>query len=86
MKVLLNAKQIEQILKKLTTRIVADTPDNIEIAIIGIRRGEIVARWQAVIQKTGGEIPAARSICLYRDDLNSPKIQRRYAPRKSPSI
>ena len=45
MKILLNAKQIGSILKKLATRIIADTPDNIEIAVIGIRsRGEIVAQ------------------------------------------
>ena len=77
MKVLLNAKQIEQILKKLTTRIVADTPDNIEIAIIGIRsRGEIVAQRLAGLlsKKTGSDILCGTlDITLYRDDLNSPK-------------
>jgi pyrimidine operon attenuation protein/uracil phosphoribosyltransferase len=77
MKVLLNAKQIEQILKKLTTRIVADIPDNVEIAVIGIRsRGEIVAQRLARLlsEKTGVEIPCGTlDITLYRDDLNSPK-------------
>ncbi len=77
MKVLLNAKQIEQILKKLATRIVADTPDNIEIAVIGIRsRGEIIAQRLAGIlsEKIGGDVPCGTlDITLYRDDLNSPK-------------
>jgi pyrimidine operon attenuation protein/uracil phosphoribosyltransferase len=77
MKVLLNAKQIEQILKKLTTRIVADTPDNVEIAVIGIRsRGEIVAQRLAgsLTEKMGVEIPCGTlDITLYRDDLNSPQ-------------
>lgn len=76
MKVLLNAKKIEQILKKLTTRIVADTPDN-EIVVIGIRsRGEIIAQRLARLlsDKTGVEIPCGTlDITLYRDDLNSPK-------------
>jgi len=77
MKILLNARQIDQILKKLSTRIVADTPDNIDIAIIGIRsRGEIVAQRLAGLlsKKTGGEIPCGTlDITLYRDDLNSPR-------------
>jgi pyrimidine operon attenuation protein/uracil phosphoribosyltransferase len=75
MKVLLNAKQIEQILKKLTTRIVADTPDNVEIAVIGIRsRGEIIAQRLAgrLTEKMGVEILCGTlDITLYRDDLNS---------------
>lgn len=77
MKVLLNAKQIEQLLKKLTTSIVADIPDNVEIAVIGIRsRGEIIAQRLARLlsDKTGIEIPRGTlDITLYRDDLNSPK-------------
>jgi pyrimidine operon attenuation protein/uracil phosphoribosyltransferase len=77
MKVLLNAKQIEQILKKLTTSIVADTPDNVEIAVIGIRsRGEIIAQRLARLlsDKTGVDIPCGTlDITLYRDDLNSPR-------------
>jgi pyrimidine operon attenuation protein/uracil phosphoribosyltransferase len=77
MKVLLNAKQIEQILKKLTTSIVADTPDNVEIAVIGIRsRGEIIAQRLARLlsDKAGVDIPCGTlDITLYRDDLNSPK-------------
>jgi pyrimidine operon attenuation protein/uracil phosphoribosyltransferase len=75
MKVLLNAKQIEQILRKLTTRIAADIPDNVEIAVIGIRsRGEIVAQRLArrLAEKMGVEAPCGTlDITLYRDDLNS---------------
>ncbi|MFH1370711.1 MAG: bifunctional pyr operon transcriptional regulator/uracil phosphoribosyltransferase PyrR [Planctomycetota bacterium] len=77
MKVLLNAKQIEQILKKLATSIVADTPDGVEIAVIGIRsRGEILAQRLAGIlsEKIGGDVPCGTlDITLYRDDLNSPQ-------------
>jgi pyrimidine operon attenuation protein/uracil phosphoribosyltransferase len=77
MKVLLNAKQIDSILNKLTGRIVADIPEGVEIAVIGIRsRGEIVAQRLAVrlSEKIGYSIPRGTlDITLYRDDLNSPK-------------
>jgi pyrimidine operon attenuation protein/uracil phosphoribosyltransferase len=77
MKILLNAKQIGGILNKLAGRIIADTPDNIEIAVIGIRsRGEILAQRLAGIlsEKIGSEMPCGTlDITLYRDDLNSPK-------------
>jgi pyrimidine operon attenuation protein/uracil phosphoribosyltransferase len=77
MKVLLNAKQIDSALNKLTNRIVADIPQGVEIAVIGIRsRGEIVAQRLAgrLSKKIGSEIPCGTlDITLYRDDLNSPK-------------
>jgi pyrimidine operon attenuation protein / uracil phosphoribosyltransferase len=77
MKVLLNAKQIDSALNKLTNRIVADIPQGVEIAVIGIRsRGEIVAQRLAgrLSKKIGSEIPRGTlDITLYRDDLNSPK-------------
>ncbi len=77
MKVLLNAKQIDSILNKLTGRIVAEIPEGVEIAVIGIRsRGEIVAQRLAerLSQKIGTDIPCGTlDITLYRDDLNSPK-------------
>jgi pyrimidine operon attenuation protein/uracil phosphoribosyltransferase len=77
MKILLNAKQIGGILKKLAARIIADTPDNVSIAVIGIRsRGEILAQRLAGIlsEKIGSEVPRGTlDITLYRDDLNSPK-------------
>jgi pyrimidine operon attenuation protein/uracil phosphoribosyltransferase len=79
MKVLLNAKQIDSALNKLTNRIIADIPQGVEIAVIGIRsRGEIVAQRLAVrlSEKIGSEIPCGTlDITLYRDDLNSPKIR-----------
>jgi pyrimidine operon attenuation protein / uracil phosphoribosyltransferase len=77
MKVLLNAKQIDSILNKLTSRIVADIPEGVEIAVIGIRsRGEIVAQRLAarLSEKIGSDTPCGTlDITLYRDDLNSPK-------------
>ncbi len=77
MKVLLNAKQIETILNKLTTRIISDIPEGTEIAVIGIRsRGEIVAQRLAkrLSEKLGTDIPCGTlDITLYRDDINSPK-------------
>ena len=77
MKVLLNAKQIDSALNKLTNRIVADIPEGVEIAVIGIRsRGEIVAQRLAkrLSEKIGSDIPCGTlDITLYRDDLNSPK-------------
>ena len=77
MKVLLNAKQIDSALNKLTNRIVADIPEGVEIAVIGIRsRGEIVAQRLAerLSKKINSEIPCGTlDITLYRDDLNSPK-------------
>jgi pyrimidine operon attenuation protein/uracil phosphoribosyltransferase len=75
MKILLNAKQIGGTLKKLATRIIADTPDNVSIAVIGIRsRGEILAQRLAGIlsEKIGADVPCGTlDITLYRDDLNS---------------
>jgi pyrimidine operon attenuation protein/uracil phosphoribosyltransferase len=75
MKILLNAKQIGGTLKKLATRIIADKPDNVDIAVIGIRsRGEILAQRLAGIlsEKTGADVPCGTlDITLYRDDLNS---------------
>jgi pyrimidine operon attenuation protein/uracil phosphoribosyltransferase len=77
MKVLLNAKEIEQVISKLATRIAAGIPNNVEIAIIGIRsRGEIIAQRLAgrLSKKLKGEVPCGTlDITLYRDDLNSPK-------------
>jgi len=77
MKILLNAKQIDSILNKLTSRIIADIPEGVEIAVIGIRsRGEIVAQRLAkrLSEKIGSDLPCGTlDITLYRDDLNSPK-------------
>jgi pyrimidine operon attenuation protein/uracil phosphoribosyltransferase len=77
MKVLLNARQIEGILKKLAGRIIADTPKDVEIAVIGIRsRGEILAHRLAILlsKKAKSVVPCGTlDITLYRDDLNAPQ-------------
>ena len=77
MKVILNSKQIEQILDDLASRIIAGTPRESDIAAIGIRsRGEILA------QRLSSRLSQALSknvacgtldITLYRDDLNAPQ-------------
>lgn len=76
MKVILDSKQISRILEDLAKRIIADTQDGPEIAVIGVRsRGEIVAQRLASLlgEKTGKEILCGTlDITLYRDDLNSP--------------
>lgn len=76
MKVILNAEQIEQILKDLTSRIISETPPELELAVIGIRsRGEIVAQRLSgrLSEELGRDVPCGvLDITLYRDDLNSP--------------
>jgi pyrimidine operon attenuation protein/uracil phosphoribosyltransferase len=77
MRVILNSKQIERILKDLSGRIVSDTPGGVDIAVIGIRsRGEILAqRLSSRLSKSlGKDVPCGTlDITLYRDDLNSPQ-------------
>jgi pyrimidine operon attenuation protein/uracil phosphoribosyltransferase len=76
MKVILDSKQIGQILRDLTGRIISDTPVDMDIAVIGIRsRGEILAQRMSELlsEKLGKDIPCGTlDITLYRDDLNSP--------------
>jgi pyrimidine operon attenuation protein/uracil phosphoribosyltransferase len=76
MKIILDSKQIEQVLGDLTNRIVADTPPDLDIAVIGIRsRGEILAERLSERLSTGlgKDVPCGTlDITLYRDDLNSP--------------
>jgi len=80
MKVILNSKQIEQILTDLTDRIISENPRELDIAVIGIRsRGEILAQRLSsrLSRKLGKEVPCGTlDITLYRDDLNSPSIAR----------
>ena len=77
MKVLLDSEQIGRILKDLSSRIVADTQRELDVAAIGIRsRGEILAqRLSSLLSKElGKDVPCGTlDITLYRDDLNSPQ-------------
>jgi pyrimidine operon attenuation protein/uracil phosphoribosyltransferase len=77
MKVILDSKQIGQILRDLTGRIISDTPVDMDIAVIGIRsRGEILAQRMSELlsEKLGKDVPCGTlDITLYRDDLNSPQ-------------
>ena len=77
MKVILDSKQIEQLLTDLASRIVSDTPPRLDIAAIGIRsRGEILAQRLSsrLSKKLGKDVPCGTlDITLYRDDLNSPQ-------------
>jgi pyrimidine operon attenuation protein/uracil phosphoribosyltransferase len=76
MKIVLNSEQIEQILKDLTSRISSETPNEFDIAVIGIRsRGEVLAERLSskLSKKLGRDVPhGTLDITLYRDDLNSP--------------
>ncbi len=77
MKIILNSEQIEQILKGLTSRIISETPSELDLAVIGIRsRGEVLA--QRLSGRLSGELGrdilcGTLDITLYRDDLNSPQ-------------
>jgi len=77
MKVILDSKQIKQILKDLTGNVINETPSNLDIAVIGIRsRGEILAQRlsEQLSTKLGKDVPCGTlDITLYRDDLNSPQ-------------
>jgi len=77
MKVILSSGQIEQILEDLTSRIISETPGELDIAVIGIRsRGEILAQRLSgrLSQQLGKDVPCGTlDITLYRDDLNSPQ-------------
>ncbi len=77
MKSLLTAEQIEQLLGVLADRIVAGSPADTDIAVIGIRsRGEILAQRlsRKLSEKLKKLVPCGTlDITLYRDDLNSPQ-------------
>jgi pyrimidine operon attenuation protein/uracil phosphoribosyltransferase len=76
MKIILDSKQIEQVLGDLTNSIIADIPTGQDIAVIGIRsRGEILAQRLSdrLSKERGQDVPCGTlDITLYRDDLNSP--------------
>jgi len=77
MKVILNAEQIEQILRDLTSRIISEIPPELDIAVVGIRsRGEVLGQRLAsrLSEELGRDVPCGTlDITLYRDDLNSPQ-------------
>jgi pyrimidine operon attenuation protein/uracil phosphoribosyltransferase len=77
MKVILNSRQIEEILNGLTGRIVSEIPPGVDIAVIGIRsRGEVLAQRLSsrLSKKLSKDVPCGTlDITLYRDDLNSPQ-------------
>lgn len=77
MKVILDSKQIEQVLGELAGGIVRDVKGKADVAVIGIRsRGEILAQRLAsrLSEKLGKDVPCGTlDITLYRDDLNSPQ-------------
>ncbi|RKY24589.1 MAG: bifunctional pyr operon transcriptional regulator/uracil phosphoribosyltransferase PyrR [Planctomycetota bacterium] len=77
MKVILSSEQIKRTLDDLANRIISETSDEFDIAVIGIRsRGEILAKRlsRRLSKKRGKDIPyGTLDITLYRDDLNSPQ-------------
>jgi len=77
MKVILNSRRIQQILKDLTGRIISEIGGRGDIAIVGIRsRGEILGqRLAALLSKKLNKdvLHGTLDITLYRDDLNSPQ-------------
>jgi len=77
MKVILNSRRIQQILRELTSRITSEIGAGEDIAIVGIRsRGEILGqRLAALLSKELNKdvLHGTLDITLYRDDLNSPK-------------
>ena len=77
MTVILDSGQIKQVLDELTDRILSETPDGLDIAVIGIRsRGEVLAQRLSgqLSKKLSKDVPCGTlDITLYRDDLNSPQ-------------
>lgn len=77
MKVILDSREIEQIVADLAGRIISDVPPGSDVATIGVRsRGEILAQRLSsrLAEKLGRDVPCGTlDITLYRDDLNSPQ-------------
>ena len=77
MKVILDSEQISNILRNLTNEIIAKTPSDDDIAVIGVRsRGEVLAQRLSVMlsKKLRKDVPCGTlDITLYRDDLNMPQ-------------
>ena len=79
METILNAEQINEALSQLTDSIASKTPENVDIAVVGIRsRGEILAQrlTAKLSEKMGKEIPCGvLDVTLYRDDFSDPHGQ-----------
>ena len=77
MKVILDSERVIDILRQLTSDIIAQIPSGREIAVIGIRsRGEVLAQRLASMlsKKLKKEVECGTlDITLYRDDLNLPE-------------
>ncbi len=76
MKILLDEKQIDQILDRISSNIADDLGSHKELVVIGIRsRGEILAErlCSKLGRLLGKEIPfGTLDITLYRDDIHDP--------------
>ena len=76
MKTILNARQITEGVNQLADNIIADIPQGVEFAIVGIRsRGEILAQRIAdkISERLIAEVACGTlDITLYRDDINDP--------------
>lgn len=77
MKVILNSKQIDKILSDLTSHIISEITNELDIVVIGIRsRGVILAQRLSVLlgKELGRDVLCGTlDITLYRDDINSPQ-------------
>lgn len=77
MKILLNERQINEILDSISQEITSDLSANNNLVIIGIRsRGEILAQRlrERLSKLLGKEIPCGTlDITLYRDDIHDPQ-------------
>jgi pyrimidine operon attenuation protein/uracil phosphoribosyltransferase len=77
MKILLDNKNLNEIIAQIAGQIKSDIPADTDFAVIGIRsRGEILAQRLVKLLKghfTGEILNGTLDITLYRDDLNEPK-------------
>jgi pyrimidine operon attenuation protein / uracil phosphoribosyltransferase len=75
MKMLLNARELQEVLEKLARSIAAAAPPAVPIAVVGIRRrGETLAqRLLPLLEQAGARAAhyGALDITLYRDDLTT---------------
>lgn len=79
METILNAGQIDEALNGLVEKIASAIPDNVDVAVIGIRsRGEILGQrvTAKLVEKLGKPVASGvLDIALYRDDFNDPQGQ-----------